>query len=117
MFSLLKQLLIICLAGLAACQTPTASYVFPSSSVIYPPASREPSPFLYPSADQIDIQFLCNHIYSIPKFEAKPYTGSSVPRMLVVTESTVTVYFSNNYTQTAAKPDSVELGPGYYQCL
>ncbi len=117
MFSLLRQLMVIGLIGLAACHTPSASYVPTSPTVAYPSISREPSPFLYPSANQKDIQFLCDNIYAIRQFEAKPYTRSSAPQMLVVTESTVTVYFSNNYAQTTTKPDSVSLTPGYYSCL
>lgn len=94
--------------GLMACQS--------SPGISYPSVPEQDRPFVYPSADQLDVHFLCDSIYSIPQFKSKPYVQSAAPQLLVVTDSTVTVYFSNDYTQSVAKPGNVHLPAGTYQC-
>ena len=104
----MRKLILMGVVGLMACQS--------SQEVTYPPVPMPDRPFLYPSWDQRDAYFLCNSVYRIPQFPSKPYVGSATPQLLFVTENTITIFFSNDYTQTVARPSTVKLRPGNYPC-
>ncbi|MBF0279215.1 MAG: hypothetical protein HQM13_15565 [SAR324 cluster bacterium] len=109
-----KMLVLIGAAGIMACQS--SPELINRSRPLYPSTPDPDRSFLYPSMNNRDILFLCESIYRIPQFKSKPYVNSSGPELLVVTENTITVYFSNDYTQSVARPAAVDLPPGTYPC-
>ena len=94
----LKHYCFLGLLGLTACQSV--------------PSER----FLYPTPEQRDVDFLCTDVYQIPQFQAKPFTRTSPPHLIIITDTTVTVYFSNNQAQTFTKPDGIKVPAGTYRC-
>lgn len=102
-----KKYCFIGLLGMVACQ---------SNPQVFPSVPESDRSFLYPSRDQRDVDFLCTSVYQIPQFKAKPFVQSSPPSIIIVTDTMVTFYFSNDYTQTLAKPGTVRLPAGTYPC-
>lgn len=81
-------------------------------------ASSPPHSFSsFPTKDQQDILFICNNIHALSELPGRSFIKSARPEILEITDSTITVYFSNDYTHTVGRDPSVTIAPGTYRCL
>lgn len=72
--------------------------------------------YVYPTSQDRDVQYMCSYPYTSVESPDYPYIKDSVPKLLMVTEDRVTIFFSNQRTQTLTKPGSIALAAGTYKC-
>ena len=78
-------------------------------------SSSENYSFLYPSAKEMQVRYLCRLPYLDATAPHQPWTKST-PDLLIVGKDKAIVYFNNDRTFVISKDSEVNLPPGKYNC-
>jgi len=78
--------------------------------------TTKPNHYLYPSANQMEVKYLCN----LPYFDATSSNqkwSKSKPSWLILNKKKAIVFFENNQTFLLKKDIDIKLSPGKYRCI